>query len=238
MAAMQDSDPFTVITATPEASNNVYGDYERHSSAKRNSTTLVLSAAIRAHHPDLTLTVVPTGGCSLIRFAQAGHAQARLDTSHHGYSFLRSYYGPPDQFRGAQGALVDEVIFAKYDYYWDEHEFVVYVATGVDDNWPSNNQFVLHKPEGAETVHSHSNSTDRLIVAASTWALEIHDEILVFDRGFWQKSHKLWEAVQEASWSNVILNEDMKDAIVDDCKGFYDNREIYKKYRIPWKVRP
>jgi transitional endoplasmic reticulum ATPase len=48
-----------------------------------------------------------------------------------------------------------------------------------------------------------------LILAAGLFAEEIHDEIWVFNQGFWYKDHNLWVEVQKADWKDVILDDGM-----------------------------
>lgn len=58
----------------------------------------------------------------------------------------------------------------------------------------------------------------------------------MFDQGFWQKSSDLWDNIQKANWEDVILGEDRKRAIINDVIGFFDSREKYEEFEIPWKA--
>ena len=78
-------------------------------------------------------------------------------------------------------------------------------------------------------------ATNKLLYEAGAWNHELHDEIYVFDGGFWQKSKELWEAVQKARWEDVILDEKMKTAIISDVENFFDNKETYERLKVPWK---
>jgi hypothetical protein len=49
------------------------------------------------------------------------------------------------------------------------------------------------------------------------------------------KSRELWESVQKASWSDVILDESMKQSLIGDVEGF-DERDTYREFSVPWKV--
>ena len=53
--------------------------------------------------------------------------------------------------------------------------------------------------------------------------------------GYWQKDNALWKSVEKASWDDIILDDDMKEAIIGDVQKFFDSREEYKKLTIPWK---
>lgn len=57
----------------------------------------------------------------------------------------------------------------------------------------------------------------------------------MFDQGNWGKSRELFESVMKSSWDNVILDKEMKDAIISDHLTFFESRESYQKLRVPWK---
>ena len=99
---------------------------------------------------------------------------------------------------------------------------------------PAKLYFILSpRSEGANEMHHPI--TDELLMAVGEWTTELHDEIYVFDDGHWQKSRELWKSVQGASWDEVILNPGMKDNLMKDVQGFFNNRELYKKLAVPWK---
>ena len=237
---MSPFEDFDLVSA-PMSSRSPYGDYEKDASGSRKSTELMLAASIRKHHPDLTVTVTLTGAVNLLGFAGAGHAQALLDPRGNDFFLVRSYIPPARRLDGGLGALADQIKFAKYHYSYRGRDFILYVADSFKDGVFGNPlyNYILHKPDASagETVHSKSAATDALVMAAGAWTIELHEEIWVFDQGFWQKNAELWKSVQTASWDDVILDEDMKKGLVDDIEGFYDERDSYKKFAIPWKVR-
>ena len=75
-----------------------------------------------------------------------------------------------------------------------------------------------------------------LLVAAGIWSNDLHNEIYVFDGGFWQKSANLWQEVQKANWDDIILKDAYKKQIQKDVFGFFDSEDLYKRLAIPWKV--
>ena len=238
MASSQAYDDFTVI-APQVASDTVYGDFERHSNAARTSTELIISSSLRTRYPDHTLTITLQYDCNLLAFASAGQAEAILDPSNDEALLYRSYIPPARRLDGAVGYLVNRVQFAKYHYRWQNHDFVVYTVNGDRGNaalGASVKNYILHKPEGHGPVKPIVSATDKLITAVSQYSLELHEEVLVFDQGWWQKSHELWESVQKAAWSDVILDEKMKRSLIGDVEGFFDERENYREFAVPWKV--
>jgi len=131
--------------------------------------------------------------------------------------------------------MTDEVLFGKYDYQWKDHRFIVYEATfpKPDFNQTTNN-YILHIRD-QELVNGHCEITDQLIAAATQWGANVHDEVLVFDQEYWSKNKELWTSVQNASWDDVIMDKDIKESLVNDVEGFFDCKEDYKEFAVPWK---
>lgn len=97
--------------------------------------------------------------------------------------------------------------------------------------------YILHEraTNHANIEEGHCTETDALVLVAGKWTSILHDEIWVFDNGYWEKSKELWKAVEGSSWEDVILDPDMKSGIIQDVQGFFDNQELYAQYAVPWK---
>ena len=69
-----------------------------------------------------------------------------------------------------------------------------------------------------------------ILVAAGAWAAQLHEEILVFNSGFWRKDHELWMDVQKADWADVILKENFKKFWMESVANAFadDLNEIRK----------
>ncbi|KAI0650237.1 P-loop containing nucleoside triphosphate hydrolase protein [Trametes meyenii] len=125
------------------------------------------------------------------------------------------------------GVLVDNISFGAFRLVWDKYDFLLYIVKYPFGFGSSTHHYILHKgPE--EPARS-------LLVAAGAWNDRLHQEILVFDNGFWNKSHNLWTEVQKANWEDVILDEDFKVALKKDIYGFFESEDLYKSLSIPWK---
>lgn len=74
------------------------------------------------------------------------------------------------------------------------------------------------------------------LLAAGAWADSLHNEIWVFNQGFWRKDYGLWLEVQKADWKDVILKDEFKKALQKDVYGFFASEAVYKELAIPWKV--
>lgn len=95
--------------------------------------------------------------------------------------------------------------------------------------------YILHPRSSSQITSGHCEETDALILAAGKWTSQLHDEIFVFDNGYWDKSKELWRSVSDASWTDVILSPAMKQNLIDDVQGFFDNQELYAQFAVPWK---
>jgi len=205
-----------------------------HSSGQRVHTDSVIYSALRRQYPHLPLTIVPRDGargitCDLQAYAAATgllHLIPAPESAADRSLKRRVYQSPPRRLDGEVGALHDEVVFAKYAMQWRGLEMHMYFASGWDgEHSATNTQFVLGDPV----------VVDELIVTASQWSEQLHEEIWVFDAGYWQKSRGLYKSIQDASWDYVILNPETKQAIQDDVTRFFSSRKRYADLRVPWK---
>ncbi|KAF1842241.1 P-loop containing nucleoside triphosphate hydrolase protein [Cucurbitaria berberidis CBS 394.84] len=226
------------------AAHNFNGDshdmaglaYFDHSTAKRVNTDIVLVEALRTQYPNLDLVIAPQqGGLNLLAYASAGFAKVTPleDTVNDPVYGLgvkwRSYIPPARRLDTRPGAMVERLVFGKFLYKWKDQEFIVYIADGRDgaQPYPSvTNHYILTKME---------HKVDALIKEATTWSAQLHNEVWVFDGGYWQKSAELYASVQNASWDSVILNEGMKKSLIADVENFFDGQDTYQKLKVPWK---
>lgn len=209
--------------------------YFEHSSAKRVATDTVLVEALRTQYPRLELIVTPSGPVNLLAYAAAGFATATpLEDSVkdpvYGVSLKWRMYVPAGRrLDNSGGFMAESLTFGKFMYKWNDQEVILYIAEGRDGGgyYPIvRNHYILT---------SNAHKVDELIRDATKWGRELHNEVWVFDQGWWQKSAQLYDSVQKASWEDVILDEDMKKALRTDVEGFFDSRETYQKLKVPWK---
>lgn len=71
--------------------------------------------------------------------------------------------------------------------------------------------------------------------AVCAWNSEVHEEVLVFEEGYWRKCDATYRATRAATWDDLILPEALKQQIHDDLTGFFRARETYARYGVPWK---
>ena len=226
----------TAETSIP-GGDEVFVRFKEHNNKNRVATGLTFVQGLRQVHPDFYVTFVADSTCDLLAYAAAGNATAKLDTEGEGFHAQRVFKAASRRGEEPRGTLSDHVTFGKYAYHWNHHSFLTYLA-----EWPAANAgrvrvfFVLAPRTGTEVSSGHSSAADELILAASEWCTEVHQEIYVFDSGMWLKNKDLWASVQKATWAEVILDAAMKKTLIDDIEGFFDRRAVYKQFSVPWKV--
>jgi hypothetical protein len=67
------------------------------------------------------------------------------------------------------------------------------------------------------------------------WNAEIRGEVLVYEGGCWHKDARLFHAIKNSTFDNLILKGSLKQDIHNDLKHFFAARETYETYGIPWK---
>jgi transitional endoplasmic reticulum ATPase len=229
----------------PQGPDSASQAFYNNSTAPRVNTDVVIAESLRKAYPQLSLTIVPTTiYCDLINYATSGlaHAERQEDsTSALGASHSWRVWVPPyRRLDGASGNVTTVVQFGKYFYRWrpgggdknrEERNFIVYVASGRDGT-SSYPQVICHYILSAP---GEKDAVDELLSEVGAWMIELREEVWVFDSGFWSKSRELWQSVKNASWEDVILDEQMKKNIIADTEGFFNARETYARLKVPWK---
>ncbi|CAD6573434.1 MAG: hypothetical protein ASARMPREDX12_006022 [Alectoria sarmentosa] len=207
------------------------------------STALDILCSLQTRYPEWTVTMAPAS-TGLIEYAKAGEATAVLDIESQNL-LSRLSYEPAEKIRSApgrqSGKYREQVEFGRYDYHWKDRSFIVYLFC---QDWEQdtvrdssrNTFFILHRREGDTIQNGRSVATKDLIAAASSRSANLHEEdVLIFDDDEWKKDTKLWKSIQRAKWEDVILDQSLKDGLTRDVEGFFDHRDDYKQFDVPWK---
>ena len=175
----------------------------------------------------------------LLPFAEAGEASATLDSEGQRlFSWLKHERPQEDSLRGKLGGCKTLVHFARYYYQWSNESFIVYLYCEGPDHSPPRGltYFILRKRDGDQIVEGRSSTVRDLVTAASTHTNQIHEgDVLIWDDDSWTKSTDFWKSVQRWQWDNVILDRSLKDNLIKDVEGFFDQSEDYKQLEVPWK---
>ena len=109
--------------------------------------------------------------------------------------------------------------------------------------WKSHTMTVvmMQWPQGHLTVHMRwiiadtTETAEEFLKEVSEFDSEVRSEILVFEDGCFQKSKELFDSVTSTTFENLILPPAMKKEIQDDFHSFFNAREEYERYGVPWK---
>ena len=71
--------------------------------------------------------------------------------------------------------------------------------------------------------------------AVCEWSCEVRGEILVYQDGYFEKDKELFAAIKSATFDNLILGGSLKEEIQNDFVQFFNSRETYERYGIPWR---
>src|SRR6185503_15392637 len=71
--------------------------------------------------------------------------------------------------------------------------------------------------------------------AVCDWSSAVRGEILVYEDGCFEKDQHLLESIRNATFDNLVLYGSLKQQIQDDAQRFFESREVYERYGIPWK---
>jgi AAA+ superfamily predicted ATPase len=71
--------------------------------------------------------------------------------------------------------------------------------------------------------------------AVCEWGCEVRGEILVYHDGYFNKNKELFDSIKSSTFDNLVLAGSLKQEIQNDFAQFFDSREAYERYGIPWK---
>ena len=71
--------------------------------------------------------------------------------------------------------------------------------------------------------------------AVCEWGCAVRGEILVYHDGYFEKDKELFDAIKTSTFDNLVLPDSLKNEIQNDFAQFFDSREVYERYGIPWK---
>lgn len=74
-----------------------------------------------------------------------------------------------------------------------------------------------------------------LITDVFRWAGALKNEIWVFQEGAWSKDKPLWGAIRNATWDDIVLEDDFLQNLRRDTRTFFDNRQFYQDLGVVWK---
>ncbi|KAM0718421.1 hypothetical protein Q7P37_005491 [Cladosporium fusiforme] len=211
--------------------------WKEHTSAQRLETDSATQDLLSKAYPMYHVVRTSPKMSDLLGFAKAGYAKAE-QVLEDGQDAARVYRAPASRVKGQTGTVEDAVSFGRWDYVWDGSRFVIYEMAYIDRFATVQRiLYVLHPDTVPMAQHTTTAATliDGLLLRSGEWTAETHQQIWVFDNARWAKDKALWEAVQETSWEDVIVSPAVRRRLNQDVHGFFSNRELYRKSKVPWK---
>ena len=141
--------------------------------------------------------------------------------------FLTQWQEPDvDELVPAPGRVYTHPNNTWMDLRWQDQSFTVLTL-----HWSAGFQVVCHHWLLADSLEA----AHQFMLAVCNWNSEIRGEILVFDDGYWQKDERLYQAIENTTFENLILPGELKQQILSDVEAFFAAHEMYEHYHIPWK---
>lgn len=231
---------YTILNMASETNVTVatWADFVDHSNKKTLNPEFFVLNNLRARYPGYHVSWVNLQTCDLLGYASAGHATAEWqDFNDDGYKMRLDYKPAKHRLagKGPPGEIDESLMFGQFKYVWSGREYMYYhlvVALG-----KGGFGYLLAKKDGSgvRIKDGRCNVSDDLIWAAGHWTDQLHDEVYVYDNGNWVKNADMWKIVQESTWDNVILNPTVRENIANDVLGFFDSRQLYEDFEVPWK---
>ncbi|PPR04060.1 hypothetical protein CVT24_010635 [Panaeolus cyanescens] len=219
------TDKVTASNATKHHGHkDFYGEWIEEASGKTTIPPLIGADALRRLYPNHSLVMTPGYGMNL--FGTPGVTAQPIEKTPLITNLL---FIPLARSSGIPGILVDQIQYGAFKVTWSSYEYIVYCVSYPAGFGNAYQYYILHEGECPEDV------SRLLLLTAGAYGDALHDEIWVYDQGWWQKSRGLWIEVQKASWDDVILKDEFKKALQKDVYGFFASEQIYKDLGIPWK---
>ena len=92
-----------------------------------------------------------------------------------------------------------------------------------------------HRARHHWIVANSSQLAEKFYDAVCEWSCEVRGEILEFQNDYFQKNKELFDSIRGSTFDNLILPESLKQQIRTDFTQFFNSRENYERYGIPWK---
>ncbi|KZT53204.1 P-loop containing nucleoside triphosphate hydrolase protein [Calocera cornea HHB12733] len=222
---------FEEIKSSPAAQqvpawDPAYNPVIANASAQRASTEIWMYEELRRIYPNHT--IVPSGNMNILGYPHAMFRPLSPDQMILNVMFV------PIARRASEkpGYIMEQVTYGTFIVAWDKYEFILHIIRFPIINYGYvTYSYLLH-----EGPASPERPAERLILEAGLYLQELHNEIYVFNQGFWQKDAGLWHEIQKANWEDIIMKPEYKDEVKKDVYGFFDSEKIYKELGIAWKA--
>ena len=130
------------------------------------------------------------------------------------------------EWTGAGNRLKQETRNSWLNVLWQGHLLDVVLITWIEGYYFRRHHWI---------VAEEHEVAEQFFDAVCDWSSAVREEILVFENGYFEKDQHLLESIRSATFDNLILYGSLKQQIQDDSQRFFESREVYERYGIPWK---
>ncbi|MDX2064451.1 MAG: ATP-binding protein [Fimbriimonadaceae bacterium] len=151
---------------------------------------------------------------NLFDFAKRGGCQIFPDARAHAFGQLTYMADVGVQY---------EVQSGLYEVLWQQYRFLMVVLSfgPFDTHW--------------KVVGPSMPVLERFFEAVCRPFVAADSEIMVFRHGGWKADATLRESIRRSQWNDLILPSGVKAQLRADVSRFLTMRDVYERYRIPWK---
>ncbi|KAK8866188.1 hypothetical protein IAR55_001339 [Kwoniella newhampshirensis] len=201
--------------------------FTKHFSAPRVGTDIHLHHQVSLLYPDLSIAVTQDRRFDIHRYAK-GVPDLTTIKETDDIPFMRlTQYKPPARRRDGDGSTLERVTFGGWDLTWRDTSFKLIAVSWIEPHMGSRTQWHI--------LTADPSDAKKLIHACSAFCATPRNVIWVFERGSWRSESSLWEAVQKASWDDVVIDQELKRNIQQDYRSFFSAENIFKELGVPWK---
>jgi len=151
-------------------------------------------------------------------FARAGHCSVVEQKS--------IFHHVKTQFESIGKKLREKIENSWLNVLWQGHLIEVVLITWYDGRLRMRHQWI---------VADERKIAEDFLRAVCEWCCEVRAEILVYHDGIFQKDKDLLNSIKTTTFENLILPDSLKQQVQNDFQQFFNSREIYERYGIPWK---
>src|ERR1043165_3377060 len=130
------------------------------------------------------------------------------------------------EWTGAGNRLKQETRNSWLNVLWKGHLLDVILITWIEGYYFRRHHWI---------VAEEQEVAEQFFDAVCDWSSAVRGEILVFENGYFEKDQQLLESISKATFDNLVLYGSLKQQIQDDFQRFFDSRDVYERYGIPWK---
>ncbi|KAG8789453.1 hypothetical protein FRC15_008310 [Serendipita sp. 397] len=213
------------VTGESKKEQTPYGEWKQRLSHTASDPGMAFTNILREHYKKHSIVRV----ANPYMFPIMGFPELiQRPIPHEDMDTVVTEFIPFSRKSGHQGGIIGEAIkMGGFVGAWKEYDFLIYQAIYPMTMFQEASIWVLHEGSTAPCYE--------LLSAIGSWFQELHEEILVYDQGFWQKDAGLYREIQKAEWKDVILKDKFKRAIQADITDFFKSEAVYKELSIPWK---